>query len=212
MSTDDLAPMGEDTATPTEPQGGEQEAPKTDEYQARVDQRLEELTRAQQAMLEQFQATQQPVEDDDEFDLEEGDDGFEQQELERWLQQQVEAGVEKRLAPLQQEQQLDRRNIAYEKLTEQFDDLQDPEKARPYVEAAFELVEGNDAFVNSPRFVDLIEKVYKAAKADERAALETPADGRTTPLETQAGAAPAANDGESLDDRLSKIAQKTNTF
>lgn len=219
--SDDLTPTGEDT-TAEETQGGSTEATQPS-HEDRLNDRIAEITgrlpdlvsEAVAQSMSQWQESQAPDDEDDpedEFDLDPGDEGYEEQALRQFLTEQIEQGVEKRIAPFQQQQQLDKRNDAYHSLTQELTELQDPKVAAEYVHAAEDLAQRiNPQIVNTPEFVELIELVYTRAKAQERAKQETPADGRTTPLESQGGAAPR-EDAEELDDRLSKKAQSLNSF
>jgi hypothetical protein len=206
------APMGEDTGTPDVEQTEGQQETKTDDYQSRIDSRLEEMSRTIQELAQRPVYEPQAEEDDeDPYPLEEGEDGFDEQEAQRFLQELVDKQVAERLQPLQQQQANEKRDQAYDKLKQDFPEFENEDVARKYIGLAVsDLEDLNPAAIEDHRLVKWAEKLYKADKADERAAQETPPQ-RTTSLESSGGAAPSENDGEDLQDRLIRAYQQSHT-
>jgi hypothetical protein len=171
------APMGEDTGTPDVEQTEGQQETKTDDYQSRIDSRLEEMSRTIQELAQRPVYEPQAEEDDeDPYPLEEGDDGFDEQEAQRFLQELVDKQVAERLQPLQQQQANEKRDQAYENLQSRLPEFKDEAVAKKYIGEAVEWFERNNlhAAIEDQRLVEYAEMRYKAAKADERAAQETP--------------------------------------
>lgn len=211
--SDQTAPVGEDTSTPET--GTEDTQPKADDYQSRIDQRLDEMGQTQRQMFEQFQAwqeaQQEPEEEYDPLDgLDPESDEYDEALAQKQFQEAVDARVQEALTPIQQQQQLDRRNQAYQKLQDKYTELQDEQKAAPIVEAVagWAIENIGEHFLNTPAFVDLIEREYKAHVADQRAAQETPASSRQeVQLESGGGAAPADRE-EDIQDRIIEAAKR----
>lgn len=213
--SDDAAPMGEVTAdAPDTSDSGQQQEQAQPSYEDRLNARLDEFAQQQQEsyqqLLQRLEAQQQPEDDydDDPYPLSEEDDGYEDQEAQRFLDQMVNDRVQQALTPLQKQQNIDRRDTAYERMVDQFPQMQDKDFASEIVQKAAEFAQQvNPEFVDSPGFVDLIETFYKAHVADSRAQQETPAGGRRdVQLESGGGAAPADRD-EDMEDRIIKAAQ-----
>lgn len=213
------APMGEADgnldATDVVEETGTQEAaaePKGDDYQARIDARLEEMSRTIQDLAQRpYYEPQQEEEEDDRYPLEEGDEGFDEQEAQRVLDQIVNQRVQEALQPLETRQANDRRDRAYEDLKQRLPEFQKDEVSRKYVEAAVRELEedGNLGAIEDQRLIRLIERMYKADKADERAAQETPAR-RETSLESSGAAGPDDAE-EDLQDRLIRAYKESHT-
>jgi hypothetical protein len=211
--SDDAAPMGEVTAdvgADTGDTGGQQEQAQPS-YEDRLNARLDEFAQQQQSQYEQLLSRFEQPEaeyDDDPYPLSEEDDGYEDQEAQRILDQMVNERVQQALTPYQKQQNIDRRDTAYERMVDQFPQMQDKDFASDIVQKAAEFAQQiNPEFVDSPGFVDLIETFYKAHVADSRAQQETPAGGRRdVQLESGGGAAPADRD-EDMEDRIIKAAQ-----
>jgi hypothetical protein len=215
--SDNPAPMGEDTGNLESQADGPEttEAPKADDYQSRIDQRLEEMSRAQQQQAEEFrqwrESFNQPEEDDeDPYPLDEGDDGFEEQEAQRFLQELVDRQVQEKLAPYQQQQANEKRDQAYENLQSRLPEFKDEAVAKKYIGEAVEWFERNNlhAAIEDQRLVEYAEMRYKAAKADERAAQETPPQ-RTPSLESGGGAAPQDTDEDAQDRIIRQLSQSS---
>lgn len=210
-----LAQTGEATASPTgtTPEG---EAPETvanatapavdpsqDEYRQRIESRLDELGEQNRRAYEDLMSRLAPEEPEEES-LEEGEDGYEEQQLQQWLAEQIDRGVQERLTPVQVELQRDKRDQSFKNLQEKYPEFRQDDVQRKYVSQAASLLERlNPRALDSPDLIDLAEVMYKADKADERAAQETPATGRGPQLERDGGAAPSEPE-ESLEERLMK--------
>ncbi len=186
-----------------------------DPIMARLDQLSESIAPLHE-MYQSFQAqNQEPEEEEyDEYPLDEDDEGYDQQEAQRALQQMIEEGVQKKLEPHLQEQALDKRDQMLAGLEQQYPNLGDEKVARAVIDGArrmaAEIGLPNDV-EQRPEFVRLMELVYKANTADERAAQETPAG--STPrvaLEQNGGAAPA-NDQDDTDDLLMAAVKSMNS-
>lgn len=210
MSDQGAPPSGEETTTPDAPENGSEgtQESKEQSYQEKLDKRLEELAKQNQTLAERFDTlyeSQQYEDDEDEEPeaLSEGEDGFEEQEAQRYLQDLARQEAEKLVEPMRQEQANRARDNAFEKLTTNFPEFKDQETAKKYVSEAVSILEDlNPAAIEDHRLVYFIEKLYKADKADERAAQETPPP-RTANLEHGGGAAPGGSE-ESLEDRILK--------
>lgn len=194
---------------PAQDEGQEQPEHKQsqpDPYE-KISGRLDELAAQSQTLHEMFQSFQaQPEEDDsDDYPLDEGDDGYEEQEAQRILDRMVEERVQQALTPIEQRQQLRDRESAYEKLVETYPGMKDPETAKAVLHDAADLLERiNPQAIESPVLVELAERIYKARTADERAAQEKPAGSRQdVDLEQGGGAAPVDRE-ESIQDRMVK--------
>lgn len=197
------APVTPDAEAPEAPETAAPEAPEQEQgLDPRIMDRLDELSRQTQGLYDQFDQIRQPTEDLD--DLDPDDPDYEDQQAQRWLNEQIEQGIQKGLEPHLRQQQLERRDDAFSKLGDRLPDFKNEQIARRWIgEAASLLDQVNPDAINTPVLVAIAEKLYKADKADERAAQETPADGRATQLEREAGAAPTVEE-ESLEDRLIK--------
>lgn len=210
----DQTPVGDDAGTPA-PEGTPEGAPSGDDYQARIDQRLEEMSKSQQQALKDFEdrfserfLPQDDPEDEPE-DLDPDDPDYDEKAFEQFLKERIDQGVQERLTPIQQQQQLQERNRRYGDLQSKYPELQDSSKAEPIVEAIASWAVENigEDFLETPAFVDLIEREYKAYVADQRAAQETPAGEREeVQLESGGGAAPADRE-EDIQDRILKAAE-----
>lgn len=207
MSDQGAPPSGEESAAP-EVTTEETKATEESTYQQKLEQRLEDLSKQNQSIADQFQQWRESqVEDDDDEEeeelLEEGDDGYEEQAARQYLEKLAEEVAERKLAPMRQEQANRARDSAFDKLKSSFPEFDNEETARKYVGDAVSILEDlNPAAIEDHRLVFLIEKLYKADKADERAAQETPPQ-RTASLEHGGGAAPAGQE-ESIEDRMIK--------
>jgi hypothetical protein len=211
--SDQSAPSGPDTtapadtgtmpdaaqdATATAPDQPEQQAPQTDEYRQRLEQQLQQMAQSNQTLMERFDALQQRIpepEPEQEWEPEPGDDGYDEWQAQQWLQQQIDEQVQQRIAPLQQQQQVQARDAAYNDLTGRYPELQNPEVAQDIVARAADYADRFGLDKSNPDFVSLVEMTYKAHVADQRAQQETPAGTRPeVQLESAAGAAPADRD------------------
>lgn len=180
-------------------------------YMEKIESRLNELGTNFQTFMEQFQQPADPEADLDAYgaeedyapeDVDEDDPEYENHRL----RQLLEEAVETRLKPLEQERMIDKRNDAFDSFLAEYPELQDPEKHSPIVQQAYEFaVQMNPEVVDSPLFVKIIEQTYKAMKADERAAQETPA-GQRQDVHIEAGGRVAPDgSGEDEQDRLMKV-------
>ena len=163
---------------------------------SRLYEQMEQMQSGLASRLEQFEQklTPQEQEIEDLYPLDEGDDGWEEQEFQRQLDQMVESRLQEKLTPYMQQQQLKERDQEFEGLLEQYTELaEDKGLLKSVVEQAEQFAARlNPEFVNTPEFVDLMEMVYKARKADERAAQEKPAGERKeVSLEGGGGRAPS---------------------
>jgi|ERR1044072_1638952 hypothetical protein len=208
MSDQGAPPSGEETAAPENVETTGTQESKEQSYQEKLEQRLEELASQNKTLVDQFGELRESLytDDDDEVDedlIPEGEDGYEEQEAQRYLQELAREEAEKLLQPMRVEQANRARDTAFDKLKSNFPEFDNEETARKYVAEAVSILEDlNPAAIEDHRLVYFIEKLYKADKADERAAQETPPQ-RTAHLEHGGGAAPAGQD-ESLEDRLMK--------
>lgn len=182
-------------AAPATAEGTEQatttEAPPSFDT-SKLEERMEAQARQMQEQLAQLQERLPAPTEEDEL-LEPGDDGYEDQEATKALDAWFEERFKERMEPLQQQQMVERRNDEYDALLEDYPEMQDEQFAKPIIARATELARSlNPDAVNRPEFVDLIEAVYKAHVADQRAAREKPAGERKeVVLEGAGGAAPS---------------------
>ena len=194
-----------------------QEAP---DWLAPIQERMDEL-RDQNLALQQYVGGLYQTDDDDEYEdddepyLAEEDMLDEEGQITPEAAQALIAGVvgeqlDSRLSERDAIDAIEVRNDAYEDLCEEYPDLSDPDIARPLVLGlAAELEQsGNGYVVDTPQFVDLIERTYKAMQYDERAAQEQPAR-RGVVLESGQGAA-LGDSSQDVDwgDRILKAAER----
>lgn len=207
-ATDDLGPAPSVQAE-QQPERQERQEPS---YEDRLNDRLEELARQNQALMERFEQYQVDDDDDDDEEYEPDPDD---PEYDEWAQQKaledlINERVQQALTPLQQQQQIEQRNQAYNALVDQYPQMADEKFASSIVGAAADLADQIGLDPNSPRFVDLIQLQYKAHVADEAAKQEKPAGQRPeVRLESGGGAAPADRD-EEIQDRMSNSGQNAN--
>lgn len=205
MSESELGGEAVETA-PASTEAPQTEAPQQPDL-SRFEQRLDELSENNRALLEQWQQFNQP-EDDEPYPLSEEDDGYEEQEAQRLLEEMIEQRVQQHLSPIQQQQAIRDRDNALGALEAQYPELADQKIGREVLDAAVEFAEmiGNPELVNHPAFARVVEREYKSRKADERAAQETPAGSRQdVALETGGGAAPQQVDEDDQDRILRKL-------
>lgn len=201
----DVQAEGQDTQT----QDTQQET--QDDPYARLESRMEQMQRDFQASQQQLiQSLQQPDEDPEEYQLDPGDDGYDEQEALRAFQELARQEAQQMVEPFMRQQSVEKRDAAYDSLTEQFPDLSDPEKAAPFVEQAAAWAEqyGAPGLIERPQFVDLIGAFYKAHVADERAARERPAQQPNVHLEQSGGAAPGAEEDDPQARMIARLQQK----
>lgn len=192
---------------------------------SRLEQRLEEQSRQTAerldhlgSMFEQF--SQQPEDDgyDEElYPLDEGDEGWEEQEFNRYLDSRVEeraqAIVDQRLAPMQAREQAREYASAAEAVGQQYADLYDDkgqttELAEQVMATATQIAERNDMdYRTDPRFWDLFDLAYAKHKLMDRAGRETPA-GRNQPV-LETGGASSGNRGTQQDEQEAFIKHLT---
>lgn len=126
--------------------------------------------------------------EEDPYEGMEDEDRAHAEALDQWLDERLN----ERMKPLQQEQAMNERNREWDSLRERFNELQDEKVAGPIAQEAARFLQeiGRPDLIDTKHLVRVIEMQYKAQKADERAARETPARGEQTVLEGGGGAAP----------------------
>ncbi len=176
---------------------------KLDEFSSSLMERLEQFQDQNDRWRNDFEARFEPEpDDDDRYPLEEGDEGFDEQELMRLIDERAEQKAQERLAPWEAQQQLRDRDAAYDKLVEQYSELQDQKFAQPFVQEVAQTAATLGIDVETPGFVKLVELAYKAHVADKNAQQETPAsERREVSLESGAGAAGEDRE-EDIQDRI----------
>ena len=178
-----------------------------------IDERMNALRSELQETLggftEQFQqfTSRFDTEDEEEY-LDPDDPGYEdalrQQELDRLVNERVQQA----LTPIQEQQMVERRESAFNALTEKYSDLQDETVVGPIVKSLLDELGDRQDLINSPWFVRQIEREYLANKAREQAAREIPAGERKeVQLEGARGAAPQEPE-EDHQDRLIRLHQQ----
>ena len=176
-----------------------------------IEQRMDELRDQNMAIADQFRQMQ-PVEDDEDFDIDElyGDDGeLTPEAAQALIDQRVNEAVSSQLSQRDAANALEQREYAFDDLRERVPALQDDRYAAQIVrEVAGDLEgPGYGALVKTPLFVDLIEQRHKAGKFDEQAAAEQPPP-RGVVLESAQGAAPQQQDQEDWGERIVKAAER----
>ncbi len=178
----------------TAPEEKQESKSEPTEHFDRLQARMDEMAESQRQFIESLQ--QQP-EDEDQYPLEAEDAGFEEQEAKRMLDEMVEQRVQDQMTPYLQAQQMQARDTALADVEARYPEIVDPKVGQPVLDSALALVQemGRPDLVNTPTFAKLVEQTYKAMKADESAARETPAGGRQqVHLEQGGGAAPSEPD------------------
>jgi len=118
-------------------------------------------------------------------------------DFDRLVNDRVQQQVQEALKPFLQQQEEQRLNTETATLEEQYPELRDHDTAEAVVSQAEQLAQslGMPQLGGTPGFVEL---VYKAGKADERAASETPTGTREeVELEEGTGAAPSIHENDS---------------
>ena len=203
----------ESTETTAAPEATEAtgESTETQPDLSKLEQRMAEQMEAMQRQIaEQFeQHAPQPDEDDEDDLLDPTDPDYEERLAEQQLNEWFEQRFQERMEPVQRQQMIEKRDEEFAGLLEEFPDLQDDKVRKPVLQEAQRLAQAiNPDAVNRPEFVDLIEIVYKAQKADERAAQETPAGERKEVVLEGPGAAPAEPE-EDLAARIVAASQRS---
>ncbi len=220
--SDQLAPDGgqqepQDNA-PAESQERQQQSGFDPDYMDKLNSRLDEIGGHMSQLYEAYASMMNPPEDEgyadddyDETEYEDDQDDTDPEAERRRLERALDKAVQERLAPHLEQQQIEKRDSAFNQLTERYPELDNEEQLAPIVEAAYEMAQrmtGQDnprQVVNSPLFVQLVEKEYKARKADERAAQETPAGQRQDPYLESGGRVATDGSGEDEQERLVRL-------
>ncbi len=185
----------------------------------RLVERLDQLgsfTANQLDALQQALSQQNTQVDDDEGDwLDEGDDGYEEQQFQRYLDQlvseRVEQGVQQAISPIQQARQAEVYDTRASEIEGRYRDLMDDkgkptELAASVMQAAWESAERFGINSDSdPRFWDVFEMSYKAHKADEIRGRETAA-GQTSAVLESGGA--SAGQQQSAEDEQQRLMER----
>lgn len=185
----------------------------------RLVERLDQLgsyTSSQLEALQQALSQQNAQVDDDEGDwLDEGDDGYEEQQFQRYLDQlvseRVEQGVQQAISPIQQARQAEVYDTRASEIEGRYRDLMDDkgkptELAASVMQAAWESAERFGINSDSdPRFWDVFEMSYKAHKADEIRGRETAA-GQTSAVLESGGA--SAGQQQSAEDEQQRLMER----
>ena len=192
---------------------------------SRLEQRMEEQSRQTAEQLGQFremfeQAFVQPDDDDydeDQYPLDEGDEGWEEQEFQRIIDERAEqiarSIVEQQLGPMQAREQAREFASAAESVAERYHDLYDDKgqttdlaeqvmSAAAQTAARFGIDHRSD-----PRFWDLFDLAYAKHKTEELARRETPA-GRNQPV-LETGGASSGNRSTQQDEQEAFIKHLT---
>jgi hypothetical protein len=174
--SDQSAPM-EQTTTPDAPtQDGDQQAPAQPDHNARLLERLDQLSGGFSQLQEQFQTVQQRLdqpadEPDDDWQLEPDDPGYEEQEAQRAISDLRTSIADELRGEFSAQQAQRDADQAYGQLVQRYPALNDEKVAGPLVQQAANLIEQlNPQAVHTPVLVQLTETLYKAHVADQRAA------------------------------------------
>ena len=192
------APATPDTtpAAPAQPEGFD-----------RIYERMDEFQNQQQQLVDQISEALTPPEEEPDY----YDDGGELTEdgAQRLIDERVNQGVDQRFTEFQRERAIEDRDFDFDELVGRVPELQDPKYSREIIAQAADLVGHNDAVIEHPRFVRIIEAVHARRKYEEHAAAQTPAGGQGVVLESAQGAAqPQASDEPDWGDRIVQAAER----
>lgn len=204
--SDDTVENGSSTPAPEATEATQAPALDLSPIEDRMNSLRDEL---QSSLSEQFQqfASRFDEDDDDELDPQdpEYDEKLAQQEFDRLVSERVQQA----LTPFQEQQQMERRETAFQDLTTKYTDLADETVAGPIVKSLLDELGDRPDLINSPWFVKQIEREYLASKAREQAAREIPAGERKeVQLEAAGGAAPQEPE-EDHQERLIRLHQQS---
>ncbi len=201
-----------ETTAPAATQAGGDE--KYDRILSRMDE-LGQFTNQMSGQWQEFMAAQQAEPEPDEGWLEPGEDGYDEEQEYRQLQELIRSEAreiaQQMVTPIQQERMAEMYDTRAQGVEKNYPDLigQDgkpSELASSVMQTAWDNAQrfGIDS-ENDPKFWDLFEMSYKAHKADEYRQRETPAGGSTAVLES--GGASAGNTQGAVDEQEEYIAR-----
>ena len=197
--------------------GGQEDGGGAPDIASLIGERFDGLGTRFDAIEQRLQAFETPEgEDDDEGDGEGVDDvlpEFSEEDFNergeltleaqtRELQRLISAGIDARMAPLEQQRQQEQWDAYTDALEERYPDLADPEKQSAYIDKAIERARqlGHPELARNPHF---LEDVYLRTRAEEQSDREIPAGSqREVTIERGSGAGPAASPS---DDHASRI-------
>lgn len=189
MSAPDPGPTQEPEQTQAPEQAPETTQAQTPEGLDRLYERMDQMARTQQQLVESMTAYAQPEEEYEEPVYYDDEGELTEEGARAVLGDLVREQIETAMAPREQARRIAERDDAFEALRDEYPELQDDKVSEQVLAQAVRWAQGiNPDIIERPEFVDVIEAFYKASKFETLAAQQQAEQPRSVVLESGQGA------------------------